>query len=60
VDNDLLQSDQGRIAIGWLILQDIFTVFVLVILPVMAYWRLSAGPGSLLSQSSGFPPDLPV
>jgi CPA2 family monovalent cation:H+ antiporter-2 len=51
VDNDLLQSDQGRVAIGWLILQDIFTVFVLVILPVMTnIWRPSeAGPGSLLS-----------
>ena len=50
-DNDLLQSDQGHIAIGWLILQDIFTVFVLVILPVMAsIWRPSeAGPGSLLN-----------
>lgn len=51
VDNDLLQSNQGRIAIGWLIFQDIFTVFVLVILPVMAdIGRPSeAGPGSLLS-----------
>ncbi len=50
-DNDLLQSDQGYIAIGWLILQDIFTVFVLVVLPVMAtIWRPSeAGPGSLLN-----------
>jgi CPA2 family monovalent cation:H+ antiporter-2 len=50
-DNDLLQSDQGHIAIGWLILQDIFTVFVLVILPMMAsIWRPSeAGPGSLLN-----------
>jgi CPA2 family monovalent cation:H+ antiporter-2 len=50
-DNDLLQSDQGHIAIGWLILQDIFTVFVLVILPVMAsIWRPSeAGSGSLLN-----------
>jgi CPA2 family monovalent cation:H+ antiporter-2 len=50
-DNDLLQSDQGHIAIGWLILQDIFTVFVLVLLPVMAsIWRPSeAGAGSLLN-----------
>ena len=49
-ENDLLQSDQGHIAIGWLILQDIFTVFVLVILPVTASIGHSseAGPGSLL------------
>jgi CPA2 family monovalent cation:H+ antiporter-2 len=51
MENDLLQSDQGRIAVGWLILQDIFAVFVLVILPVMSHiWRGSgAGAGSLLS-----------
>jgi CPA2 family monovalent cation:H+ antiporter-2 len=51
MDDDLLQSDQGRIAVGWLILQDIFAVFVLVILPVMSnIWRGSgAGAGSLLS-----------
>jgi monovalent cation:H+ antiporter-2, CPA2 family len=50
-DNDLLQSEQGHIAVGWLILQDIFTVFVLVILPVTASIRIpsEAGPGSLLS-----------
>ena len=50
-DSDLLQSDQGHIAIGWLILQDIFTVFVLVILPVtVSIWLPSqAGPKSLLS-----------
>ena len=51
VDNDLLESEQGHIAVGWLILQDIFTVFVLVILPVTASIRLpsEAGMGSLLS-----------
>ena len=35
-DNDLLQTNQGHIAIGWLILEDIFTVFVLVALPGIA------------------------
>jgi len=51
VDNDLVQSDQGRIAIGWLILQDIFTVLVLVILPVISNFgrESEAGAGSLLS-----------
>ncbi len=49
-DNDLLQSNEGHIAIGWLILQDIFTVFVLVILPIIAnIWRGSeVGPGNML------------
>ena len=45
-DNDLLQTNQGRIAIGWLILEDIFTVFVLVALPGMAsIWGKSEGGG---------------
>ncbi|MEX0701356.1 MAG: cation:proton antiporter [Planctomycetales bacterium] len=35
-DNDVLQSDQGHIAVGWLIVEDIFTVFVLVLLPAIA------------------------
>jgi CPA2 family monovalent cation:H+ antiporter-2 len=34
-DNDELQSPTGRIAIGWLVVEDIFTVFVLVLLPVI-------------------------
>jgi len=29
-----LQSPTGRIAVGWLVVEDIFTVFVLVLLPV--------------------------
>jgi CPA2 family monovalent cation:H+ antiporter-2 len=33
-DNNLLHSSTGRIAIGWLVMEDIFTVFVLVLLPV--------------------------
>ncbi len=34
-DNGHLQSPTGRIAIGWLVVEDIFTVFVLVLLPVI-------------------------
>jgi CPA2 family monovalent cation:H+ antiporter-2 len=33
-DNGHLHSPTGRIAIGWLVVEDIFTVFVLVLLPV--------------------------
>ena len=36
VDNDDLQSPTGRIAIGWLVMEDVFTVFVLVLLPVIS------------------------
>ncbi|RPJ10884.1 MAG: hypothetical protein EHM36_02570, partial [Deltaproteobacteria bacterium] len=49
-DHDLLQTNQGHIAVGWLILEDIFTVFVLVVLPGMAsLWGQSkGGEGNLL------------
>jgi len=49
-DNNLLQTNQGHISIGWLILEDIFTVFVLVLLPGMAsiWGQPSGGGGNLL------------
>jgi CPA2 family monovalent cation:H+ antiporter-2 len=34
-DNRDLQSQAGRISIGWLIVEDIFTVFALVVLPTV-------------------------
>ncbi len=49
-DNDLFQSEPGHISIGWLIFQDMFTVFVLVIFPMAAsLWHPSeAGGGNPL------------
>lgn len=35
-DNNVLETDQGHVAVGWLIVEDLFTVFVLVILPAIA------------------------
>jgi CPA2 family monovalent cation:H+ antiporter-2 len=35
-DNHALETQQGHIAVGWLIVEDIFTVLVLVLLPVLA------------------------
>jgi CPA2 family monovalent cation:H+ antiporter-2 len=48
-DNKELTSPTGRIAVGWLVMEDIFTVFVLVILPVF-FTGSSAqqGPSSIL------------
>ena len=46
MDNDLLQTQQGHIAVGWLILEDIFTVFVLVVLPSVAGIRELSGAGA--------------
>ncbi|HYG76823.1 MAG TPA: cation:proton antiporter [Planctomycetota bacterium] len=36
MDNDALSTHQGHIAVGWLIVEDIFTVIVLVLLPAVA------------------------
>jgi CPA2 family monovalent cation:H+ antiporter-2 len=36
MDYDVLQTSQGQIAVGWLIVEDIFTVFALVVLPGMS------------------------
>jgi monovalent cation:H+ antiporter-2, CPA2 family len=41
----LLHSDSGRIAVGWLIVEDLFTVLVLVLLPELAV-LLSNGPAN--------------
>ena len=35
-DNTVLESSQGHIAVGWLIVEDLFTVMVLVVLPALA------------------------
>jgi CPA2 family monovalent cation:H+ antiporter-2 len=35
-DNDVLHTSEGHIAVGWLIVEDIFTVLVLVALPAVA------------------------
>lgn len=35
-DNNVLHTPTGHIAVGWLVVEDIFTVVVLVLLPVLA------------------------
>jgi CPA2 family monovalent cation:H+ antiporter-2 len=35
-ENDLLETTHGKIAVGWLIVEDLLTVLALVLLPVMA------------------------
>jgi monovalent cation:H+ antiporter-2, CPA2 family len=35
-DNGVLETEQGHIAVGWLIVQDLLTVLVLVMLPAVA------------------------
>ncbi|HEY3225715.1 MAG TPA: cation:proton antiporter [Planctomycetota bacterium] len=45
VDNDALDTPQGHIAVGWLIVEDIFTVLVLVLLPMAALSLRAEGGG---------------
>ncbi len=42
-----LQSPTGRVAVGWLVMEDIFTVFVLVLLPAIFGASASQGPNAL-------------
>lgn len=36
MDNDIVQTVHGHVAIGWLIVEDLFTVLLLVLLPILA------------------------
>ena len=48
VDNNQLHTPSGHIAVGWLVVEDIFTVFVLVVLPVI-FGPEATGTDSLLT-----------
>ena len=43
MDNGLLDSLHGRVAVGWLVLEDLLTVLILVLLPLLA---VSSGDGA--------------
>ncbi|MEN6625874.1 MAG: cation:proton antiporter [Candidatus Sumerlaeia bacterium] len=49
MDNDQLDTIHGHVAVGWLIVEDIFTVIILVLLPALAVIfnvsEQSEGPG---------------
>ncbi|HMO02877.1 MAG TPA: cation:proton antiporter [Oligoflexia bacterium] len=36
IDNNVVDSPQGHVAIGWLLVEDIITILVLVLLPILA------------------------
>jgi CPA2 family monovalent cation:H+ antiporter-2 len=53
-DRDLLNTSHGRVAVGWLIFQDLAAVLALVLLPALAVWLgAPSGPGVAA------PPSLP-
>lgn len=45
VDNNELHTTTGHIAVGWLVMEDIFTVFVLVVLPALFGAGAATGGG---------------
>ncbi len=47
VDNDQLNSNAGRAALGWLIVEDVFTVIILVMIPALAR------AGSVVEEAQG-------
>src|SRR5262245_22418602 len=46
IDNNDLHTPTGHIAVGWLVVEDLFTVVVLVLLPAL-FGDREAGPGAL-------------
>jgi CPA2 family monovalent cation:H+ antiporter-2 len=42
-DNNLLDRPEGHIAVGWLIVEDILTVIILIILPTIATLKTTSG-----------------
>ena len=48
-DNKLLDTSEGHVAVGWLVVEDLFAVLVLVLLPTIANARLTQGEGHVLS-----------
>jgi CPA2 family monovalent cation:H+ antiporter-2 len=52
-DRNLLETHSGHVAVGWLIVEDIFTVVILVMLPVLAGQGGGQGVASLLGDVAG-------
>jgi CPA2 family monovalent cation:H+ antiporter-2 len=50
MDNQMLETSHGRIAVGWLVAEDILTVLVLVLLPTIVHARQVGGSGVAMLQ----------
>jgi CPA2 family monovalent cation:H+ antiporter-2 len=46
-DHGALQTRPGHVAVGWLLVEDIFTVLVLVLLPIASGGERSRGPAAI-------------
>ncbi|RYD47734.1 MAG: sodium:proton exchanger, partial [Verrucomicrobiaceae bacterium] len=54
MDADVLSSKQGHVAVGWLIVEDIFTVILLVLIPVMGAETVAAHGGGSAAGGGNF------
>jgi CPA2 family monovalent cation:H+ antiporter-2 len=52
MDHGLIETTEGRVAVGWLVVEDIFTVLVLVLLPALAAGGAS-GSGANIWTTAG-------
>jgi CPA2 family monovalent cation:H+ antiporter-2 len=52
-DHYELSTPAGRLAIGWLVVEDVFTVVVLILLPILAARHGSAGDWASLAKGLG-------
>jgi CPA2 family monovalent cation:H+ antiporter-2 len=53
LERDVLDSIHGRIAVGWLLVEDLFTVLALVLLPALAVQSATETPGGLAAPVAG-------
>ena len=52
-DSNRLHTHAGHVAVGWLVVEDLFTVFVLVLLPVLVHKEGEAQSGSGIALALG-------
>ncbi len=60
MDADSLDSPQGHVAVGWLLVEDIFTVVLLVLIPVLGRGALPGSEAHVVSQAQPFLPTLGI
>jgi CPA2 family monovalent cation:H+ antiporter-2 len=53
MDADVMNSRQGHVAVGWLIVEDIFTVILLVLIPVLGTETLAIAGGEAMKRATG-------
>ncbi|HEY0967317.1 MAG TPA: cation:proton antiporter [Opitutaceae bacterium] len=53
MDHGMVETTEGRVAVGWLVVEDIITVLVLVLLPALATSAISAGTDAVAVAAEG-------